>query len=81
MQIHSGSALFQTVSGSAAQSGAIQNNPQQSQQVQKAAGAQQLQNAAPQSPTQMTNAAGASREVPMQPAQNYPRVSFIDVVV
>jgi hypothetical protein len=77
MQIYPGSALFQTVSGSAAQSGTIQNNPQQSQQAQKPAGAQQLQNAAPQSLTQMTNGGGASREVPMQPGQNFPRGSFI----
>jgi len=81
MQIHPGNALFQTVSGSAAQSGTIQNNPQQSQQVQKAAGAQQLQSAAPQPMSQMANGGSVSREVPMQPGQNYPRGSFIDVVV
>ncbi len=81
MQIHPGNALFQTVSGSAAQSGTIQNNPQQAQQVQKQSGTQQLQSAAPQSLTQMTNGSGLSREVPIQPAQNFPRGSFIDVVV
>jgi hypothetical protein len=81
MQIHPGNALFQTVSGSAAQSGTIQNNPQQTQQAQKAAGAQQLQSAAPPPLTQMTNGGGPSREVPIQPGQNFPRGSFVDVVV
>jgi hypothetical protein len=81
MQIHPGNALFQTVSGSAAQSGTIQNNPQQAQQAQKPAGAQQLQSAASQSLSQMANGSSASCEVPIQPGQNFPRGSFVDVVV
>ncbi|NKB21312.1 MAG: hypothetical protein GKS01_12530 [Alphaproteobacteria bacterium] len=81
MQIHPGNALFQTVSGSAAQSGTVQNNPQQTQQAQKPAAAQQLQSAAPQALAQTQNSGAVNREMPMQPAQNFPRGSFIDVVV
>ena len=81
MQIHPGNALFQIASGSAAQSGTIQNNPQQTPQAQKSARAQELQSPVPQTSNHLANNVGVSREVPMQPAQNFPRGSFIDIVV
>ncbi|MBK20132.1 MAG: hypothetical protein CMM52_14970 [Rhodospirillaceae bacterium] len=81
MQIHPGNALFQTVSGSAAQSGSIQNNPPQPQTVQKSAEKQQILQPAPRSSAEIQGGGTVSREIPLQPAQNFPRGSFIDIVV